>query len=91
MLALPKVLTHTQARICLQGLCEAISALDAQATVIIDAQALLQFDTSALAVLLASRRAAQARGLPWSIHQLPAKLNDLAGLYGVRELLQTPS
>jgi phospholipid transport system transporter-binding protein len=89
MLALPKVLTHSQARTCLQGLCEAISALDTREAVIVDAQALLQFDTSALAVLLASRRAAQARGLPWSVHQLPTKLSDLAGLYGVRELLHT--
>lgn len=89
MLALPPVLTHAQARACLQGLCEAISSLDAQA-VCIDAEPLQQFDTSALAVLLASRRAAQARGLRWTLHQLPAKLNDLAGLYGVRELLHAP-
>lgn len=89
-LALPAILTQTQARACAQALCARIQSLDG-AAVSLDASALQRFDTAALAVLLASRRAAQARGLAWSVQHLPPKLGDLAALYGVRELLAASS
>ena len=38
-------------------------------------------------VLLECRREALALGKAFSVHQLPARLRDLAGLYGVGELL----
>jgi phospholipid transport system transporter-binding protein len=52
-----------------------------------DASELKAFDTSALAVLLAAQRSAQAKGQSVLIQQAPAKLNQLAALYGVSELL----
>lgn len=55
--------------------------------VVLDASALKQFDSSALAVLLACRREAMAAGKTFSVHGLPATLGQLAGLYGVSELI----
>ena len=48
---------------------------------------LAQFDSSALAVLLAWERAAQARGVKFEIVNLPAGLASLAQAYGVDTLL----
>jgi phospholipid transport system transporter-binding protein len=48
---------------------------------------LAQFDSSALAVLLAWERAAQARGVKFEIINLPAGLASLAQAYGVDTLL----
>jgi len=53
----------------------------------VDAGDLVAFDTSALAVLLAAHRAAKAKGHGFSIEHPPAKLNQLAALYGVSALL----
>jgi phospholipid transport system transporter-binding protein len=53
----------------------------------IDASALAEFDTSALAVLLHARRLAQATGRDFSVTGAPDKLVQLARLYGVEELL----
>nr|WP_256387525.1 STAS domain-containing protein [Polaromonas sp. A23] len=55
--------------------------------VVADAGALVTFDSSALAVLLACRREALAAGKTFSVLALPARLRQLAGLYGVEELL----
>ena len=52
-----------------------------------DASALREFDSSALAVLLECRREALALGKSFAVTQLPARLRDLAALYGVSELL----
>ena len=57
------------------------------AGVVIDAGALIQFDSSVLAVMLACRRAALAAGKSFAVHGLPPKLSQLAGLYGVAELV----
>ena len=46
-----------------------------------------QFDSSALAVLLAWQRAAQARGARFEIVNLPAGLASLAQAYGVDTLV----
>ncbi len=53
----------------------------------IDASALKGFDTSLLALLLEARRLAEARGLAFAIVAAPAKLAELADLYGVAGLL----
>jgi phospholipid transport system transporter-binding protein len=59
--------------------------------VIADAAALSRFDSSALAVLLDCRREALALGKTFSVTRLPARLRELATLYGVAELLPGPA
>ncbi|MES2401273.1 MAG: STAS domain-containing protein [Pseudomonadota bacterium] len=85
MLTLPPVLTHAEAA----GFSASLKQLVAQqgATVIADASALSQFDSSAIAVLLACRREALATGKAFSVQGLPARLRQLAGLYGVADLI----
>jgi len=46
-----------------------------------------RFDSAALAVLLEFRRESLALGKRFSVHGLPARLADLATLYGIIELL----
>ncbi|MFM0173511.1 STAS domain-containing protein [Paraburkholderia sediminicola] len=53
----------------------------------VDCAPLTQFDSSALAVLLAWQRAAQARGAAFEIVNLPAGLASLAQAYGVDTLI----
>ncbi|MGF6774502.1 phospholipid transport system transporter-binding protein [Paraburkholderia sp. GAS199] len=53
----------------------------------VDCAPLAQFDSSALAVLLAWERAAQARGVQFEIVNLPAGLASLAHAYGVDSLI----
>lgn len=53
----------------------------------VDCAPLTQFDSSALAVLLAWKRAAQARGAAFGIVNLPAGLASLAQAYGVDSLV----
>jgi phospholipid transport system transporter-binding protein len=56
----------------------------------VDCAPLAQFDSSALAVLLAWERAAQARGIAFEIVNLPAGLASLAQAYGVDTLICQP-
>lgn len=85
MLTLPAVVTHAQA---LQTASSLKSQVAAQAAgVVLDASALTQFDSSALAVMLACRREAMANGKTFAVQGLPARLAQLAGLYGVAELV----
>lgn len=56
--------------------------------VVVDAEALKRFDSSALSVLLEFRRAGLALGKRFEIRGLSPRLLDLARLYGVAELLQ---
>ena len=93
MLVLPPELTHAQARASLRLLLEGLKALPPQASgvVTVDASALRRFDSSALAVLLECRRNALSFGKTFAIQALPDALRSLAGLYGVQELLETPS
>ncbi len=53
----------------------------------VDAGALQNFDTSAIALLMQASRLALASGRPFSVVGAPAKLTELAELYGVEELL----
>lgn len=90
VLTLPAVVTHTQALEIALGLATQVAAqTDARLVcgVVLDASALQQFDSSALAVMLSCRREALAAGKNFATQGLPAKLIQLAGLYGVAELI----
>jgi phospholipid transport system transporter-binding protein len=85
MLSFPAVVTHAQARETARLLKAEIAA---QANgVVFDASALTQFDSSALAVMLACRREAMAAGKSFAVKGMPLKLSQLASLYGVAELI----
>ena len=86
MLALPPVLTHAQAGPCLAQLSAGMAA--GPQHVVLDAQALQEFDSSALAVLLELRRACLRLGKQLTIEGAPVRLMHLATLYGVRALLE---
>ncbi len=86
MLVLPAELTMQQATACLAMLLQGLRA-GAQPQVLVDASALVQFDSSAVAVLLACRRESRAAGRAFVVRGLSPKLVQLAELYGVKELL----
>ena len=78
---LPATLTFDQAA-------AALAALPADGSACaIDAGALREFDSSALALLLQAARLAQAAGHGFEVRAAPPKLRQLAQLYGVHELL----
>ena len=87
--ALPAVLMQAQAQAItdelapLLGLC-----VSKGGEAVLDASALTQFDSSALAVILACRRAVLARGAHLRIKGLPARAQALAKVYGLSALLQ---
>jgi phospholipid transport system transporter-binding protein len=76
-------LTHANAKAALDA---GLARIAASATGV-DCSKLEQFDSSALAVLLAWQRAARARAKPFSIVKLPAGLDSLARAYGVEALI----
>jgi phospholipid transport system transporter-binding protein len=82
---------HEQAEACVAELRKALPAALAEAgagqPVLLDASALERFDSSALAVLLACRRMALDAGRGMTVQGLPARLRQLAGLYGIGELI----
>jgi phospholipid transport system transporter-binding protein len=80
MLRLPSKLDHSQAS---SSWLEQASAAHWQ----IDASELETFDSSALALLLDLRRGAIASNTKLIIHNAPARLTQLATLYGVGELI----
>jgi phospholipid transport system transporter-binding protein len=86
MLLLPAGLTAREANDTRRMLTLALKSEAADA-VIVDASNLLQFDSSALAVLLECQRAADAWGKPFELRNAPPKLAALAKLYGVDVLL----
>ena len=87
-IALPALVMQDQAQSMADGL---VAALCAQVTqgreAVLDASALQQFDSSALAVVLACRRAVLALGGVFHVTGLPARAQALAKVYGVTELL----
>jgi phospholipid transport system transporter-binding protein len=85
-LQLPRELTYRQARECLLRLRPLVVGHSAQ-QVPVDASAVKVFDSSALAVLLACRRAAQEAGKQLVVSGLPKGLQSMAALYGVDGLL----
>lgn len=86
MLVLPKELTQSEATACLRMLVQGLRTQSGP-DVVIDATALSRFDSAALAVLLEFRRESMAMGKRFSVRGLPARLGDLATLYGIGELL----
>ncbi|WP_082508295.1 STAS domain-containing protein [Burkholderia sp. Leaf177] len=76
-------LTHDSARSALDA---GLSRIAAGATEV-DCAPLKQFDSSALAVLIAWQRAANARGAALAVVNLPSGLASLAQAYGVDTLL----
>jgi len=93
VLTLPSDLTHRDAAACLVQSLEQLAAADSVSTseLQVEASALQHFDSSALAVLLELRRQAQARGQSFQVTGMSARLSELAGLYGVDELLASPA
>jgi phospholipid transport system transporter-binding protein len=87
VLQLPSVLMHPQASACRAQLVQAMAGMHDR-VLLLDASPLMQFDSSALAVLLACRREAQAMGRSLQVQGLSAPLRELAALYGVLEWLQ---
>ncbi|MDD2609266.1 MAG: STAS domain-containing protein [Giesbergeria sp.] len=85
-LALPAELTHRQAAAILAGLQQTL-AQQTQAVCVLDASALAQFDSAALAVLLECRRTLLAQGRTLQVQGLPEALGRMALLYGVDGLL----
>ena len=88
MLVLPPKLTHDEAPACAYMLQRGLAGQAGTATVV-DASALVHFDSSALAVLLEVHRLAAAWGKRFKVRNCPAKLAELAELYGVEELIPT--
>lgn len=86
MLVLPAELTLQQATACLAMLLQGLRA-GTQPQVVVDASALVQFDSSAIAVLLACRRESLAAGKTFVVRGLSPKLAQLAALYGVSALM----
>lgn len=86
MLALPQTLTMAAAPDTLRMLSQALQREPGD-LLTVDASALRQFDSAALAVLLECRRLAQAWGKHFEVHAAPQKLRDLAQMYGVQELV----
>jgi len=72
MLVLPAELTLQQATACLAMLLQGLRA-QTQSEVVVDASALVQFDSSAIAVLLASPDAKPMPLMPMVPWELPAK------------------
>jgi len=86
MTALPASLTLKDAQAVLESLRQAFAA-DAGEVWRVDAAPVVQLDTSALAVLLECARMAAAAGRKLEIVDPPARMTDLAHLYGVDGLL----
>jgi phospholipid transport system transporter-binding protein len=93
MLVLPAKITTLEARDTQRMLSQALQQemkTQNEPRVTIDASALQQFDSAALAVLLECQRIALAWGKGFAVRNAPQKLAELARLYGVDALLMPP-
>ena len=90
MVLLPASVTAREAVDTRRLLTQAVGS-EAGASVAVDASRLTQFDSAALAVLLACQRAADAAGKTFAVQNPPRKLAALAKLYGVDVLLLMPA
>jgi len=86
MLVLPAELMHEEAVACCRMLAQGLRS-EPGPSVVADAGALTRFDSSVLAVLLECRREALVLGKTFSVSRMPARLRELATLYGVAQLL----
>ena len=91
---LPAKITHAEAEAVGAALSQAVrqnptgsGAGSGAGKLVLQAAALQQFDSSALAAILACRRQLAAQGLGLEMQNAPARLHDLAQLYGVDQLL----
>ena len=84
--AMPEQLTLNGAVQALNRLSEALSRQPGP-TVVLDAEPLKVFDTSAVAVLLELRNALLSQGKSLQVSRMPQRLQALFTLYGVAELL----
>jgi phospholipid transport system transporter-binding protein len=82
---LPATVTMREARQAVHVLETAVG--EGQGPFVIDASGLQSFDSAAIAALLELRRQAQAVGRTLQVSGAPATMVELAGLYGVSELL----
>lgn len=85
MLTVPARLTQVQAGDCLANWLAQMPG--APAAVRLDVAGLTQFDSAALAAVLALRRATLSRGQVLEVVNIPPRLAELSHLYGVDELL----
>jgi phospholipid transport system transporter-binding protein len=87
-IALPAQVLQAQAQSVADSLTQQLLSRIAQGhEAELDASALSHFDSSALAVVLACRRAVLAQGAQLRVQGLPARAQALAQVYGVAELL----
>jgi len=86
MLVLPETITHASAAACLASLSRALDSASGT-ELVLDAGGLSRFDSAALAVLLEVRRNALKTGKKLVLKNAPQRLQDLAALYGIAELL----
>ena len=66
---------------------EAVGETSTRPRIVVDASALNDFDSSAIALLLQAQRQAQAGGRSLRVQSPPRAMVELATLYGVAELL----
>jgi phospholipid transport system transporter-binding protein len=85
VLILPAQLTHESVAEFARSVEAAL--LQQPDTIVADAAALKTFDSSAIALLLECRRRALQAGRSFAVHGAPARLTQLASLYGVAELI----
>ena len=83
MLALPAKLDIADVRAALPSLASAVE--QGNGALVVDASALKNFDSSAIATLLELRR--RAPGREFSVSGAPTAMVELATLYGVADLL----
>lgn len=88
-LILPAAVTLEHAPALLAQLGAAVEAAGL-GPLVIDAAAVTEFDTSALALLLEARRQGAAHGFVCELRGPPPKLLELATLYGVESMLGAP-
>lgn len=86
-ISLPAHLSVQLGRAPLDALMRAVDALPAGSPAVLDAAPVQQFDSSALALILGLRRHCQATGRTMQVQGLPERLQGLAKLYGVAELV----
>jgi phospholipid transport system transporter-binding protein len=86
MLLLPQTVTLREAQDTLRMLSQALER-DSSPTLTVDASPLRELDSAAIAVLLECKRLAHAWGKPFAVQGAPAKLLELARLYGVDGVL----
>jgi phospholipid transport system transporter-binding protein len=87
--ALPAVLVQDNAQAIATELAGVLGACAPNGgEAVLDATALAQFDSSALAVILACRRAVEVRGAQLRITGLPERAQALAKVYGLSALVQ---